>query len=222
MGGPWKKRTGLWNRAGAVAGAEGLPVGSGPRADQEQGSWVPTAYLKPQLGHVSHQPVPTGLLLCLRGKTRATLGTKSWGHSHFPRDHETTQEQFPGSETGTPHVKSAFLLPLSEGAGGSGEKPLLWWRRTSGTHAEALAGPGGPETGSQLRTVTVRLLALPSAPRLGGLPPRTPHLPHHPLADFFPIYSASPASPLRSSKAAAPFPAAPHLGKQPPCAQGRG
>lgn len=56
--------------------------------EQGQGSWVLTAYLKSQLGHVSHQPVPTGLLLCLQGKAHAKLGTKSWGHGHSPRDHE--------------------------------------------------------------------------------------------------------------------------------------
>lgn len=32
---------------------------------KNRSSWVPTAYLKSQLGHVSHQPVPTGFLLCL-------------------------------------------------------------------------------------------------------------------------------------------------------------
>lgn len=46
--------------------------------------WVPTAYLKPQLGHVSHQPVPTGFLLRLQGETGARPGTKSWGHRPSP------------------------------------------------------------------------------------------------------------------------------------------
>lgn len=91
------EQRGCGGRTGAGGRAGGQRLGTicpwGPANEQMQSGrrWVPTAYLKPQLGHVSHQPVPTGFLLRLQGKTRAKLGTESWGHSPFPSDQELSQ-----------------------------------------------------------------------------------------------------------------------------------